>query len=77
MVGEQTLQCRLLQLLIRLLAHVGSGPVNGPVNLFEGACGHLNQTVARFATQGLDVIFLEREAFHVRKLRRIAKGPER
>src|SRR5208337_1189890 len=57
LVGEQTLQRRLLQEAIHLLVHVGSRPIDRSVKLFDGACGQLNLTIAgRALLQGLDLI---------------------
>ena len=61
-----------------MFVHVGGRPIDGSVKLFDGARGHLDQTVAGLAIlQGLDVIAVERKTLQVRKLRRIAEHPER
>src|SRR5271157_354413 len=71
------LQRCLLQELIHLFVHVSSRPIDGSVQLFDGVCGHLNQTVAWLAVlQGLDVIAVKRKTLQVRKLLRIGKHSE-
>ena len=61
-----------------MFIHVGGRPIDGSVKLFDGGRGHLNPTVAGFATlQGLDVIAVERKAPQVRKLWRIGEHYKR
>ena len=78
LVGEQTLQCRLLQESIHLFVHIGGRPIDGSVKVFDRAGRQLHLTVAgRAVLQGLDLIAVERKIFQVRKCWRIAEHLER
>src|SRR5271167_3481996 len=77
LVGKQELQRVFPQEFIHLYGHVGGGPVDGPVKLFHGTGGPLNEAVAGLATlQSLDVITFERKTLQVRKLWRIVEHAE-